>query len=221
MNDNLLDCRRVRLSIRTKIFDQGMASIFEKVVLERLIRDLDELDEIDDEFDDSDEDGEDFDMSDDFDDENNFRQDSFDKVELITEAEYRDDGKRIEIRYEETELTGMEGSITCISFDRESPGIVSILRGGSVYTVMIFEEGKRHICAYETPVMPFELCIFTRRVQNNIGFDTGNSLDLDYLIEIRGAGTERSMFHMDVFPIEGQAIMESDEIIVYNPDFVN
>lgn len=221
MNNNLLDCRRVRLSIRTKMFDQGMSDIFEKIVLERLIRDLDELDEIDDEFDDSDEAGEDFDMSDDFDDENDFGQDFVDGVELTTEAEYRDDGKRIEIRYEETELTGMEGSVTCISFDRESPGIVSMLRGGSVYTVMIFEEGKRHICAYETPIMPFELCIFTRKVNNSIGFDTGKSLDLDYLIEIRGAGTERTIFHMDVFPIEGQAIMESDEVIAYNQDFIN
>lgn len=210
--------QRVRLSIRTKQYDQGMAGLFDKLILDHLLRDLKNMSEQG--FDDTDEFDDEFDPDDDFyDDPFDFSDRNDDNgIELTTEAEYTDDGKRIEIKYNETELTGMDGAVTCISFAKNAPGIISMLRGGSVYTVMIFEEAKRHICAYETPIMPFELCILTRKVANRID-GTSGSLDIDYLIEIRGAGTERTIFHMDLSPIDGQSISESDEKIDYIQDF--
>lgn len=194
MNSDSVICRKVRLNIYTKQYDQRMSSLFDDVFLERLMNGIKNAG-IDDEID-----GEDFDDLSDFDEDNT--------VELITEAEYTDDGKRIEIRYEETVLTGMEGAVTCISFDKKSPGIISMMRGGTVYTVMIFEEGKRHICAYETNIMPFELCILTKKVSNALEAEAGKYLGIDYLIEIRGAKTERTIFHMDVSPIEGNSMIE-------------
>lgn len=200
MNGDSVICRKVRLNIYTKQYDQRMISLFDDVFLERLMNGIKNAG-IDDEID-----GEDFDDFDDSEDLSDFDEDN--TVELITEAEYTDDGKRIEIRYEETELTGMEGAVTCISFDKKSPGIISMMRGGTVYTVMIFEEGKRHICAYETNIMPFELCILTKKVSNALEAEADKYLGIDYLIEIRGAKTERTIFHMDVSPIEGNSMIE-------------
>ena len=97
--------------------------------------------------------------------------------------------RRAELVYHESELTGMEGSVTKIGFDLNMPELVSMLRGGAVNTALIFEEGRRHICVYNTPFSSFEVCIHTLKVQNNI-LESGE-LYLDYLIEIHGARTER------------------------------
>lgn len=103
---------------------------------------------------------------------------------------------RTELRYEETEVTGMSGATTSVSFANHQPGIVSMLREGSVSTALVFESGKRHHCIYNTPFMPFEVCVHTLRVENRIAED--GSLDLDYIVEIRGAQAERTQFHLQI-----------------------
>ncbi len=111
-----------------------------------------------------------------------------------------DDG-RIELSYDETELTGMEGSTTTVSFSRENPDVVTMLRWGSVTTTLVFEQGQRHICVYETPIMPFEICIYARSVGNTVTMD-GGGITLDYLIEIHGAKAERTLFSLTVTPTD-------------------
>lgn len=110
---------------------------------------------------------------------------------ITTDCTVADVGGRIEIEYEETELTGMEGAHTKLFFDRSDRGLVSLLREGSVSTALVFEEGKRHICAYNTPYFPIELCVETRRLNNALTFD-GGVLRADYLIEMNGMVAERT-----------------------------
>ena len=112
-------------------------------------------------------------------------------VGILTE----EDG-RIEFSYEESEITGMEGSTTAISFSKDNPSLVSMVREGSVSTALVFEQGKRHRCAYNTPYMPFEISVHTRRVSNTL-LENG-VLELDYIIEIRGAKAERTKFRMEL-----------------------
>jgi uncharacterized beta-barrel protein YwiB (DUF1934 family) len=103
---------------------------------------------------------------------------------------------RVEIAYEETEATGMEGATTAVSFLLDQTGVVSMVRDGAVSTVLVFETGKRHHCIYQTPFMPFEVCVHTLKVENRLlenGF-----LNLDYMIEIRGARAERTKFRMEL-----------------------
>ncbi len=120
-----------------------------------------------------------------------------DTIEMTTDAVMTDDGERIEISYEETELTGMKGSKTSVSFKKDEPGLVAMLRDGTVYTALVFEEGRRNICAYETPYMPFELCICTKKVENELVFGEGK-LYLDYIVEVRGAQAERTKFTLEI-----------------------
>ena len=101
----------------------------------------------------------------------------------------RSDG-RVEFTYDETELTGMEGAKTSISYSEDAPELVTMVRTGSVSTALVFENGKRHHCVYKTPYMPFEVCVHTDKVTNEI--DTNHSLFIDYIIEIRGAKAERT-----------------------------
>ena len=108
----------------------------------------------------------------------------------------REDG-RVELSYDETELTGMEGAKTSISFSENEPALITMLRTGSVSTALVFESGKRHHCVYKTPYMPFEVCVHTVKVENNI--KEKHSLFIDYIIEIRGAKAERTRLELTYF----------------------
>ena len=103
---------------------------------------------------------------------------------------------RLEISYEETEATGMDGSTTTVTYLLNQPGVVSMIREGAVSTALVFETGKRHHCMYRTPIMPFEVCVRTLKVENRLS-DAG-TLMLDYVIEIRGARAERTKFYMEI-----------------------
>ena len=117
-------------------------------------------------------------------------------TEMTTEAELIERDGRTVIRYAESELSGMEGAVTEISFENANPSIVTMERGGGFMTTFVFEGGKRHICVYNTPIMTFEMGVHTKEVQNHLA-DEGYII-LDYLLEIRGAGAERNRVHISV-----------------------
>ncbi len=117
-----------------------------------------------------------------------------DILEINTVATLIDDGERITLSYEETEENGMGGSVTSITYLKKSPQIVTMTRDGAVSATLVFEEGNRNHCIYKTPFMPFEVCVYTKKVQNFI-LSTG-LLELDYFVEIRGAKAERTKFTM-------------------------
>jgi len=117
-------------------------------------------------------------------------------IEIHSVGSYSECEGRVELSYDETEVTGMEGSRTAVSFAKENSGIVSMIREGAVSTVLVFEEGKRHHCIYNTPIMPFEVCVHTMKVENAL--TTEGWLNLDYIVEIRGAQAERTKFRMEI-----------------------
>ena len=121
-------------------------------------------------------------------------------IEMFSEGELYITDDRVIIAYDESELTGMEGSSTQVRFERNAPELVTMMRSGNVSTILVFEEGKRHICTYQTPYMPFEICVYTKEVKNNL-LESG-VIDLDYIVEIRGAQAERTQFKIEIFEDE-------------------
>ena len=120
-----------------------------------------------------------------------------DIMDINSIGSYIDDGERISISYNETEVTGMEGSTTTVTFLKNEPNVVSMIREGAVSATLVFEEEKRHHCLYKTPFMPFEVCVRTIKVSNAL-LGAG-ALSLDYIVEIRGAKAERTKFSMQLF----------------------
>lgn len=112
-------------------------------------------------------------------------------ITLTTDCTVARTGDRFEIEYAESALTGMEGATTKICFDLSSPRLVSLLREGSVTTALVFEEGKRHHCVYQTPYFPIELCVDTLALDNTLSFD-GGRFYAEYLIEMNGILTEKT-----------------------------
>lgn len=118
-------------------------------------------------------------------------------IEMFSEGEMYITDERVIIAYEESELTGMEGSSTQVRFERSNPGLVTMMRNGAVNTILVFEKGKRHICSYQTEYMPFEICVNTKDIKNTLLED--GKIELDYIVEIRGAQAERTHFTIEIF----------------------
>ena len=118
------------------------------------------------------------------------------QTDLLMEGKLITTSRRIELVYHESELTGMEGAITKIGFERSMPGLISMLRSGTVSTALVFEEGRRHICVYHTPISSFEVCVQTLGVQNRLPEE--GALSLEYLIELHGLRTEHCRMQLRV-----------------------
>ena len=52
--------------------------------------------------------------------------------------------------------------------------------------------------------MPFEICVFTKSVKNTLLQD--GVIELDYIVEIRGAQAERTQFKIEVFEDESSPV---------------
>ncbi len=120
--------------------------------------------------------------------------------EMMMEGRLVTNETRVELIYEESELTGMKGSITAIGFHRNNPSLMSMMRSGPVRTALTFEEGKRHYCLYNTPLSDFEVCVRALRVHNRL-LEEGE-IYLDYLVEIHGARAEHCRMQINISEME-------------------
>ena len=117
------------------------------------------------------------------------------EMELVTPGRLvRDAQGRYTISYEESELTGLEGTTTVLQIEG---GRVTLLREGSVNSQMVFEEGCRHLSMYETPYGALSVGINTRRMKNTVGED-GGDLESDYAVEIDNLLAGQNLFRMSV-----------------------
>ncbi len=118
-------------------------------------------------------------------------------IEVITEGFIMEDNDgNIEIEYDENDSEDFNGTIVRIIFNRNEPGLVSVVREGDINTMLSFESGKRHKSVYNTPYMPFELSINTIEVKNTVLTD--GRLFLNYLIEIKGLSCDRCTIDFEI-----------------------
>lgn len=120
------------------------------------------------------------------------------KIELCSEGIMKKKNGKIEISYEESELTGMKGATTSLSFDINEPKTVIMQRKGTVSSNMIFEEGIRNNAMYNTGIMPFQICLNTKKVDNRITLENGGNMDIIYKLEINGNLTQANRFNITV-----------------------
>ena len=131
--------------------------------------------------------------------------DAIERIDLITEGVmtvtpdggYTDEPSyTVAIRYDETELTGMAGAHSTVTYRTSDRGLVTMIRTGVVATALTFKAHHRAICTYDTPYMPFSIGIHALTVDNRLDID--GELKLDYIIEIRGAKAERCEMTMRI-----------------------
>ena len=125
-----------------------------------------------------------------------------DSFEMYTEGElYSGDGK-IEVRYREPEISGMGDCVTSISFDCDDRDLVTVTRGGDVYTALVLERGVRHTCAYNASSRPFVIYTTARRIDNNLSRN-GGQLDMIYTVETGMSPPQFNRMSITVTPVRG------------------
>lgn len=126
-------------------------------------------------------------------------QDSEETYVESTGIMYRENDTFI-LRYEESELTGMEGSVTHLCFPVADPETVTMLRDGEVRTNLVFSPGGRYVSAYETFAGSFEVTVVTQSVRNTVSY-SGGDIEIVYTLEIRGVVTQRTFLSISVNPM--------------------
>lgn len=66
-------------------------------------------------------------------------------VQIVTEGLMKTVGDMVYLSYEESEVTGMEGTTTTFAVGKDQ---VTLTRTGSVQSEMVFEKGKKNVSLY-------------------------------------------------------------------------
>lgn len=103
-----------------------------------------------------------------------------DSIELTTAGKLRRLEEGYELSYEESALTGMEGTLTRFEIQ---PGRVLLTRSGQLNSEMVFEKGVRHLSLYDTPYGSMMVGVAARKVRSTIN-DCGGELEINYAIDI-------------------------------------
>ena len=115
-------------------------------------------------------------------------------MELVTEGKYTYENGTGWFTYEETEITGMEGTTTRFDF---SPTEAVITREGSVSSKMVFMEGKLNVFLYNTPWGSMTMGIDTHKIDNDLN-EHGGSIEIDYTLSFDRAPLSRNRFSVKI-----------------------
>lgn len=117
-----------------------------------------------------------------------------DATELMTEGTLELTETGLLLSYQETELTGMEGTTT--TFEVRGAQVI-LTRSGTVNSQMVFEEGRQHTSLYETPFGELTVDIQTSVLKHNLS-ERGGLLEIKYSIAVEHTVTGRNCFKIRV-----------------------
>lgn len=130
-------------------------------------------------------------------------------VKYKSEAVYTDGEGRITFIYNEEKNEEMTGARTVVSFDKETPETVSVVRitaatnanFKSVQNGMILDEKRGYEGVYKTVMGDFSIRCITHKVKNSLG-ENGGTLIFDYVSQLRGLDAQRIKMRIDIKPLE-------------------
>ena len=115
-------------------------------------------------------------------------------ISLLTEGSFVFQDGVYFIDYEESELTGLEGTSTSIEVGNN---YVSLQRAGTVNTNMLFMKDRKTSSYYNTPYGDMQIDIFTENLNIDISHD-GGKINVDYFIDINNLSTGKNNFEIEV-----------------------
>lgn len=117
-----------------------------------------------------------------------------DSVELMTEGTMEVTGEGLRLSYEESELTGMEGTTT--TFEVRGPQVI-LTRAGGVNSQMVFEAGRQHTSLYETPYGELSIDVQTSRLRHTLS-ERGGLMEIQYSIAVEHTVAGHNSFKIRV-----------------------
>lgn len=127
-----------------------------------------------------------------------------DSIELVTQGVLARDGDCYTLTYQESEITGLGGTLTTILVEEDQ---VSLMRAGETNAQMVFREGRRHLSMYNTPYGSMAVGVHTRHLMAELN-DQGGDIEIDYAIEIDHAIAGRNIFQIKVKEAEGVSLKQ-------------
>ncbi|MGL4607496.1 MAG: DUF1934 domain-containing protein [Eubacteriaceae bacterium] len=119
-----------------------------------------------------------------------------DNVEFLTEGDLYSEGGGTCVTYKESEVSGMEGTVTTLKVADQK---VSVIRLGTTNSIMEFEIGKRKMSTYSTPYGDVTMGIFTKDV--NVNYNESKvptRVMVDYNIEIEGVTNSQNTLNIKI-----------------------
>lgn len=123
-----------------------------------------------------------------------------DRMELLTEGEFYKEGNVYCISYEETGMTGMEGTVTTV---RAEENKVALQRKGTVASEFIFEEGRKNVSHYATEYGVFTVGVTAEQVDVSID-DSGGIVSVIYSLDFLGNAAVRNEFILTVREVSNE-----------------
>lgn len=127
------------------------------------------------------------------------------EIELCTEATVTENSYGcIEIAYLENEDDEQLKTLSKIIFSKENPSLVIMSKEGAMSAFLSFEEGKTHICTYDTPFMPIKVYVNASLVENKLLSD--GTLKLNYILNLNDCAPQH-------FAVEVKIKEEPEDIL--------
>lgn len=119
-----------------------------------------------------------------------------DTIELVTQGtlEFVDNGW--EIRYEESDLTGLSGVTTTFRIEQDK---IILDRTGRLRSQMVFQEGVGHESLYQMEFGALMIRVFPTRIFVQLD-DNGGVIDLVYSIDIEQSAAGTVDYHLEINP---------------------
>ena len=115
-------------------------------------------------------------------------------MELVTEGKYYKKDDAYYVTYDESEVTGMDGTTTTL---KVMDGIVTLIRMGSVNSHFVFQQGQKHVSYYDTEHGAFTISVLANAVDVKMN-DHGGEIRVGYELEIDNNKTGENDFFMSI-----------------------
>ena len=117
-----------------------------------------------------------------------------DQIDLITTGRLYGRNGKFYISYEESELTGMDGTRTTIEF---TPRSAMLTREGTVNSRMYFVRGQKNTFLYETPYGTATVGLETQRYRSTLS-EHGGELEIGYVVDFDHAFVGRNQLKINI-----------------------
>lgn len=117
-----------------------------------------------------------------------------DAIEVVTPGEFYKEGNFYYAIYNETELSGMEGTETTLKISED---VMYLKRVGTTNTEMEFRPNTENVILYDTPYGTLELKTKTKGLEVEMK-DDGGDVMVDYSLSISGQPSQNTILNINI-----------------------
>lgn len=119
-----------------------------------------------------------------------------DVIELVTEGILEKTASGWDVRYQESDLTGLDGANTSFLIEPEQ---ITLTRTGKLNSQMVFRVGAPHDSLYQMEFGVLMITVCATKIACSLS-EKGGTVDLSYGIEIEQSAAGVIDYHLEITP---------------------